>query len=143
MKVKMTTTEVIRFQSGVLPYRYNSDGDLEIMLISTTHENNWGFPKGGLEPGLRRKENAAKEAFEEAGIKGKVGKILGLYEYIKGSTQMKQQVFLYPMEVTQELKTWPEAHRRIRKWFTPEEAKLNLSRDKALAKFVKQLVKSL
>lgn len=139
MKILVSTSAGVRYQSGVIPYRV-VDGEVEIMLINTTHSNDWGIPKGGLEPGLKRKVNAAKEAYEEAGIKGVVGNIIGMYTYIKGSTSKKQNVFVYGMVVTRELREWPEAHRRVRKWVSAEEAQRLLP--KKIAKLVKQLVKS-
>ncbi len=112
-----------REQSGLVPYRYDEDGKLELLLITSSHKNNWGFPKGGQEKKLSGPVNAAKEAFEEAGISGKK-KLhkLGHYVYNKGSTGRDQVVTMYGMEVTKEHKNWPEKTMRSRRWFKFKDA---------------------
>ena len=117
-----------RYQSGVIPYRVTPDG-IEVLLINTTHGNNWGIPKGGIESHLKNKANAAKEAFEEAGIKGSIGKRLGIYEYVKGSNGNHQTVFVYPMLVSKEFETWPERHRRLRRWFPLDKCKKRVPKE--------------
>lgn len=114
-----------RKQSGVIPYRMRN-GTVEVMLVSRTHSDKWGIPKGGLESDMSKKESAANEAFEEAGLVGKVKKKVGSYKYIKGKTGRQQTVNVYAMKVKRVLNKWLEDHRRERRWFTVEEAQRSL-----------------
>src|SRR5271165_7023104 len=57
-------------QSGVLAFRRLENGGVAVLLVKKPRSSNWGIPKGNAVPGLTLSENAAKEAFEEAGVKG-------------------------------------------------------------------------
>jgi 8-oxo-dGTP pyrophosphatase MutT (NUDIX family) len=52
-------------------YRVRSHGVLEFLLVQT-RGGRWIFPKGGVEPGLTQAQSAALEAFEEAGVHGRI-----------------------------------------------------------------------
>jgi 8-oxo-dGTP pyrophosphatase MutT (NUDIX family) len=45
--------------------------DIEFLLVQT-RKGRWIFPKGGAEPGLTHAQAAALEAFEEAGVHGRM-----------------------------------------------------------------------
>lgn len=112
-----------RRQSGIIPYRVK-DGALQVLLISTTHAGKWGIPKGGVEPYLRKRDSAAKEAYEEAGLLGRLDKEkLGSYKYTKGSTGRKQEVAVFSMKVRKLKNSWDEDHRRERRWFHVDDAR--------------------
>ncbi len=51
-------------------YRIRRRG-IEFLLVQT-RGGRWIFPKGGVEPGLTRAQSAALEAFEEAGVHGRM-----------------------------------------------------------------------
>ena len=51
-------------------YRIGSRG-LEFLLVQS-RSGRWIFPKGGVEPGLTQAQSAAMEAFEEAGVHGRI-----------------------------------------------------------------------
>ena len=53
-------------KSGVLAFRREHNGETLILLISKQRSKKWGIPKGRVLPHLSFRENAAKEAFEEA-----------------------------------------------------------------------------
>ena len=108
-------------QSSVIPYRFNK-GKLEILLVLSSSKKHYVVPKGIKEPGLSAQESAAKEALEEAGVKGNVAlDPIAVYRYEKW--QAVCEVSVYPMEVTQIIdeKDWEEKHRG-REWFSPREA---------------------
>lgn len=108
-------------QSSVIPYRVRK-GKPEVLIISSSKMKHWVVPKGIKEPGLSAQKSAAKEALEEAGVLGKVGKkMLGSYVYDKWGATCTVEV--YPMRVTKVIpkKKWREQHRG-RKWVTPEQA---------------------
>src|SRR5438034_4479877 len=48
--------------------------DIEFLLVRT-RRGRWTFPKGGTEPGLSRAQSAALEAYEEAGVHGRIEEI--------------------------------------------------------------------
>ena len=126
-------------QSSVIPYRIKK-GKPEILIISSSKKKHWVVPKGIKEPGLSAQESAAKEAMEEAGVLGKVGrKMLGSYVYDKWGATCTVEV--YPMKVTKVIskKKWPERHRG-RKWVTPEEAAAKI-RQQELAPMIRLLAK--
>jgi 8-oxo-dGTP pyrophosphatase MutT (NUDIX family) len=101
-------------QSGVIPYRFRGDR-LEVALITAREDSRWGIPKGHLERGMMPWESAAKEAFEEAGLRGEVGSsCVGSYLYEKRGTT--RCVDLYLLEVTEVLNRWPEMKLREREW---------------------------
>ena len=100
-------------QSAVVPYRVAS-GSVEVLLITTRGGRRWTVPKGVVEPRMTAAASAAKEAYEEAGVRGDVdAPPLGVYEYEKWGGTCTVEV--YAMRVTEVLDAWPESHRR-RRW---------------------------
>ena len=57
-------------QVAAVCYRVRS-GDIEFLLVKTG-KGRWIFPKGSVEPGLTHAQAAALEAFEEAGVHGRI-----------------------------------------------------------------------
>src|SRR6266699_3183666 len=57
-------------QVAAVCYRIRGTG-IEFLLVRT-RKGRWTFPKGGLESGLTRAQAAALEAFEEAGVHGRI-----------------------------------------------------------------------
>lgn len=107
-------------QSGAIPFRIKDD-IIEILLITSRKERRWIVPKGVIESDLSPKESAAKEALEEAGIKGVIyPESIGRYQYDKWDGSCNVEVFL--MEVTEVLDGWPESGVRERRWVGVEEA---------------------
>lgn len=74
----------LRIQYAALPYRFTADAALEILLVTTRRSKRWIIPKGWPIKGLTSAKSAAREAFEEAGVRGKIGaKSVGLFKYNK------------------------------------------------------------
>lgn len=96
------------------------------MLVTSRDTGRWVLPKGWPMKGLTGAETAAREAFEEAGLRGKVkGKPLGSYGYPKRlacGDCVPVTVRLYRLDVTRELDDWPERGQRTRRWCSPAEA---------------------
>lgn len=70
-------------------------------------------------------ESARREAFEEAGVLGRIEPhSLGSYTYWKGAAKKRTyfQVHAFALHVEQVLPDWPEKAARKRCWFTPETA---------------------
>ena len=74
----------MRVQYGALPYRFTPGAALEILLVTSRESKRWIIPKGWPIKGLRPAKSAAREAFEEAGVSGRIGmKSIGLFTYDK------------------------------------------------------------
>src|SRR6185369_16169006 len=76
-------------------------------------------------------ENAAKEAFEEAGVVGNISPTsIGMYRAKKRSLnpqiRLVVEVWIYLLEVTEILADWPEKHKREIRWVSCEVAAQHL-----------------
>jgi 8-oxo-dGTP pyrophosphatase MutT (NUDIX family) len=69
---------------------------------------------------------AAREAWEEAGLRGEVSAAsVGVYTYRKRTPQaaaMPCVVRVYPLEAREMLQKFPETGQRRARWFSPEKA---------------------
>lgn len=112
-------------QFAALPYRATAEG-LEVLLVTSRRSRRWIVPKGWPIAGLAPAACAAREASEEAGVRGKADKDpLGHFHYVKYHKKGGSEpctVALYPLKVTAEEKTWPEQHQRERRWCPVAEA---------------------
>jgi 8-oxo-dGTP pyrophosphatase MutT (NUDIX family) len=107
-------------QSGVIPFRFE-EGELRLLLITSRRKKHWGIPKGIVESHLSARDSAAQEAFEEAGVRGKVSSgSVGRFEYKKWGGTCRVEVFL--LEVDEVLDEWPEGFFRERRWLSAAEA---------------------
>ncbi len=113
-------------QAAALCWRLSARHGLEVMLITSLSSKRWILPKGWLEADLSLAENAAREAFEEAGISGKIeAEPLGSFHYLKerkdgGAVPCRVEVFA--LQVTKQLDDWPEKGSRRLLWLPPEQA---------------------
>jgi 8-oxo-dGTP pyrophosphatase MutT (NUDIX family) len=121
------TAEIFPQQAAVIPMRSGVLGGMEICLIRRKIAAKWGIPKGFIERGQTWSETALNEAFEEAGVCGRVvGDSIGSYEYQKGVVTLTVVVFV--MEVVDEQTSWPESRWRERQWCSVDTAKERLER---------------
>ena len=126
-------------QSGVVPYRTRKD--LEVLLITSRRRGRWVLPKGFIEPHLSPRASAANEAYEEAGVRGRVGRDpLGRYRVKKRGGAYT--VVVFPMLVTEVLDAWPEDGARRRRWASVPKA-LSLLSTPALRRIVRLLPSTL
>lgn len=114
-------------ESGVLAYRYKGNGDPLVLLITKKRSKKWGIPKGRIPPHLTFPESAAKEAFEEAGVIGRVSpSAVGMFRAEKSTANplVRQviEVWVYLLEVTEVLSDWPEKGTRATRWVSCEAA---------------------
>jgi 8-oxo-dGTP pyrophosphatase MutT (NUDIX family) len=88
---------------------------LEVLLITSRRRGRWIIPKGLIEPGMSPAESAAMEAFEEAGVRGRIGdQPIEEYSYKKWGGVCGVKVYL--LEVDEVFDDWPEADIRRREW---------------------------
>lgn len=113
-------------QQAALPWRRAADGSVEVLLITSRETKRWVIPKGWPMAGLHAAQAAAQEAYEEAGVRGQVSPLaIGAFTYDKVGRQggvKRLTVFVFPLEVSEELEDWPERHERERCWFAPADA---------------------
>ena len=106
--------------------------DIEFLLVQT-RKGRWIFPKGGAEPGLTHAQAAALEAFEEAGVHGRMeeasftGYVQRKRGRMRGVTELSVSAHL--CEVLR-LVPPPELNRNPT-WFSAEKAKRRLRKDRA------------
>jgi 8-oxo-dGTP pyrophosphatase MutT (NUDIX family) len=135
----------VRVQYGALPYRFSQDAALEILLVTTRGTRRWIVPKGWLIRGLRPAKSAAREAFEEAGVTGRIGaKPIGLFAYDKLSDETGDgttcEVKVYPLLVKRQSHVWPESHQRTTQWVEPSRA-IAMVKEPGLKKLVAAFAK--
>jgi 8-oxo-dGTP pyrophosphatase MutT (NUDIX family) len=115
----------LKQQVAALPYRETDAGGIELMLITSRETGRWVIPKGWPMKGKKDHAAAAQEAWEEAGVLGRIGKKpLGRYEYGKvlTDTTVRCSVAVYPLFVELTDGAWPEFGQRRRRWYPPETA---------------------
>jgi 8-oxo-dGTP pyrophosphatase MutT (NUDIX family) len=118
-------------QVAAVCYRVRRNG-IEFLLVRT-NSGHWTFPKGGAEPGLTHAQAAALEAFEEAGVHGRMEEA-SFARYIRrkraGNSAAKKELAVQA-HLCEVLRLDPpqEAHRNPT-WFSAERAKRRLSEDR-------------
>ena len=113
-------------QHGALPYRASDGSGLEVLLVTTRTAKRWIIPKGWPVKGKPPHATAAQEAHEEAGLIGRIMKqAIGSYSYakrMKDGAAIDCEVHVFPMEVTDQARRWPEKGERDVQWFSSAEA---------------------
>jgi len=113
-------------QAGAIPYAI-VDGEVRVLLVTSRGTGRWLIPKGNIDPGLTPAEAAAKEAYEEAGIRGRIATEtpLGFFTYfkaLKSGEQRPATVEVYALFVRRQLKRWPEGKQRSARWMSADAA---------------------
>lgn len=115
----------VRTQFGALCYRVRN-GKTQILLITSRQRKRWIIPKGWPATGLTPAQGALQEAWEEAGVKGKVRDLcLGIYGYTKQMDKgpnLPCMVAVFPVEVSRLADSYPEMRERKRKWVSRKRA---------------------
>jgi 8-oxo-dGTP pyrophosphatase MutT (NUDIX family) len=118
-------------QVAAVCYRLRS-GKIEFLLVRTRGSGRWTFPKGSAEPGLTHAEAAALEAFEEAGVHGRIeeesfaryGRRTSRGGISKGSGEKEVAVNAHLCEVLR--LSIPQESGRNRTWFSIQDARQQL-----------------
>ena len=115
-------------QCGALCVRTTADGHLEVLLITTRQTRRWSIPKGWPIKGLAPHEVAEREAWEEAGVKGRAKRrVFGYYTYIKvldDGRKCPSVVEVHLVDVRRMKKVFPESKERKLAWLRPHDAAL-------------------
>jgi 8-oxo-dGTP pyrophosphatase MutT (NUDIX family) len=140
MALRAMRDEVVRSEAGKLvqagalvwrPAVYTgasatrSASGIEVLLITSLRTGRWVIPKGWPKAGQSLAGSALDEAWEEAGVHGRVGaKALGEFDYIKPDRRKERDftVAVYEIALSGLDNAYPERHRRRRLWIAPEKA---------------------
>ncbi|PVA10443.1 NUDIX hydrolase [Pelagivirga sediminicola] len=115
----------LRTQFAALCYRMRR-GKPEVLLITSRGSGRWIVPKGWPMDGKTPMQSAEIEAWEEAGVRGRIHpRCLGLYYYHKsvpGGADLPCVAMVYALKVREVAADFPEAGQRKRKWLRPKKA---------------------
>ncbi|AUX78435.1 NUDIX hydrolase [Sinorhizobium fredii] len=73
-KTQSTNEYTLRQQVAALPFRISESKSIEILLITSRDTGRFIIPKGWRKKGQKKSDSAAREAYEEAGLVGKLGR---------------------------------------------------------------------
>ena len=133
----------VKIQFGALPCRLGENGHIQVMLQTSRETHRWVIPKGWPIKGLKPAEVAAREAYEEAGLAGRIigRRRIGLFSYYKqmpeGPVLCEVRVFL--LWVNGQSKKWPEKAQRETRWFESAEAAALVAED-GLAEIIASVI---
>jgi 8-oxo-dGTP pyrophosphatase MutT (NUDIX family) len=126
MRNSSRVTVARRVQYAALPYRLRGRSRTEVMLVTSRETRRWIIPKGWPQKGKAPHHSAAREAFEEAGVVGTVGRRpVGSFPYekrLKNGDVLVCEVRVFPLKVSSQSKQWPEKRHRDVKWVSAKEA---------------------
>lgn len=124
-------------QVGALCWRRTRRGELRILLITSRDTGRWLIPKGWPMRRRTEAEAAAREAYEEAGVRGEVSsRSLGFFFYLKGLSNGRMTPCIcrvFPLEVREMLLKYPEIGQRRIKWLPPAKAARRLMEPELIA----------
>ncbi|XP_051517516.1 diphosphoinositol polyphosphate phosphohydrolase 1-like isoform X1 [Myxocyprinus asiaticus] len=109
---------------------FRSEREEEVLLVSSSsHPDRWIVPGGGMEPEEEPSVAAVREVCEEAGVKGTLGRLVGIFE----NRDRKHRTYVYVLIVTEVLEDWEDSVNigkstienigRKREWFKTEDAR--------------------
>jgi len=114
-----------RRQVGALPFRKTPRGEIEVLLITSRETGRFIIPKGWPVKRLSDPDAAAKEAYEEAGVVGRIKrKPIGDHFYWKRLQRNLEflKVDVYALEVRDQRTDWPEKSARKSEWLSRKDA---------------------
>lgn len=100
---------------------FRSELEQEVLLVSSSrYPDKWIVPGGGMEPEEEASVAAMREVYEEAGVKGDLGRLLGVFE----NQERKHRTYVYILIVTEILEDWEDSVNigRKRGWFSVDAA---------------------
>lgn len=120
-------TGAFRQQYAALCFRYGDNGnDVEILIVTSRTTQRWIIPRGWPMKRKKPHEAAAIEAWEEAGVRGRVRKAaIGRYTYLKmldNGDVVPCMVDVFQIEVTGAETSFKERGERLVEWVRPDEA---------------------
>lgn len=114
----------LRTQFAALCYRMKND-KVQVCLVTSRRSGRWIVPKGWPMDGETPMDAAATEAYEEAGVRGKIhARPVGVFSYykVRSDDELPCIAVVYPLKVKKVLRQWPEKKERSRKWLSRKKA---------------------
>lgn len=113
-------------QVAALVYRYEAE-ERQVLVITSRGTGRWVIPKGWPQVGRTLAETAAREAYEEAGVRGEISSHpIGSFDYCKNDLPPECinqfTVAVYALHLVERAKDWPEREQRICEWVSPRKA---------------------
>jgi diphosphoinositol-polyphosphate diphosphatase len=127
--IRVCDSEGFKQRAACLCFRDARAGGHELVLVSSSKSSEkWVVPGGGVCPLEDPEAAAAREAFEEAGVRGSIIAFLGVFENMDRRTRTS----VYVLVVEETVDDWEEAKStgRRRSWFSVAEAKEQLQKHK-------------
>lgn len=112
-------------QVAALAYRRTADGAVEVLVMTSRDTHRPVIPKGWPMKGRKDRDSAALEAFQEAGVQGKVSrKPIGSYHYWKRleDSFVLAKVHVYALEVRRQSEHFQEEGQRLMAWLPQADA---------------------
>lgn len=114
----------------------------KVFLVTSRDRQKWILPTGKHEKKMSDKKVAMLEAFEEAGVIGRIdNSFCKLIEVSSPSGKKKRKTKLYLIKVSKQLKRWPEKKERKRKLVDLKRMP-RFVKDKKLKKIIKNKAKA-
>jgi 8-oxo-dGTP pyrophosphatase MutT (NUDIX family) len=109
-------------------------GSIDFLLVRT-NSGHWTFPKGSTEPGLTHAQAAALEAFEEAGVHGRMEEA-SFTQYVRrkqanGRRRSEKDLIVSAHLCEVRRLCQPQEPNRDPTWFPAEKAKRRLREDRS------------
>lgn len=123
--------------------------DGKILLIQRADDHTWAIPGGLLEVGESPASGAERELWEEAGVRGKAVRLLGIYDtrFWPAASRMQLCIHLFLMETDDDpmLHTGRNDESSLAEtlavgWFSPDALpKMHVSHDRRVAEIFRML----
>ena len=116
--VRIYDSEGYRLRAACVCVR--DDSEQEVLLISAGRSKGYFIvPGGGIDPGEKAVQAAVREAHEEAGVEGRLKRLLGVFK----NERNKSKTAVYVLVVEDMDDEWMEKSMgRTRRWFHATEA---------------------
>lgn len=115
---------------------------VELLLVTSRRRRRWIVPKGWPGKGMSLAQAAEREAWEEAGVRGRLAPTpIGHYGYAKrmrAGYEVPAAVLVYPLLVGVQFLDWPEKHKRSTAWHPVSKA-AGILDDPDLARLLRRL----
>lgn len=128
-------------QVAALPFEVRRCGSVRVLLVTSRETGRYVIPKGWPWRGHRNCDAALREAWEEAGVDGKIlAPSIGHYSYEKRlhSAVLKIRVKVFLLHVSELRDDWPERAQRQRLWLSTEAAAAAVS-EPELSRLIRRL----
>ena len=131
--VRLSHLRELRHCKQVAAVCYRLRGaSIEFLLVRTRGSGRWIFPKGNAEPGMTHAQAAALEAFEEAGVHGRIEEVsfaryVGRKRALNSAARSSEKELTVNAHLCEVLRLGdPKESNRKRTWFSVEDAKKRL-----------------